>query len=106
MDGACIVSALTFTVHSEPVGKGRHRTIRNGARAGHSYTPKRTTDAQNAIAAAFGAVAHPEGFNPLDGAVRLEVSARFAIPKSASKKRRAELMGTPCLKKPDGDNIL
>lgn len=88
-------------MNAEPVGKARHRTTRTG----HTYTPQRTTDAQEAVQAAFRTRAALEGFTPLDGAVRMDVYATFRMPKSWSAKKHAGMSGTPCLKKPDGDNV-
>ena len=41
----------------------------------------------------------------LNGAISIELECHFCLPKSTSKKKRAELLGKPCLKIPDIDNI-
>ncbi len=93
---------MRFLVGIEPTGKARPRL----GRGGHVFTPKKTVDAERAIAAAFhltGAEMIPEG-TP----VMLEVTAYFSIPKSWPEKKREAAMAGELLptKKPDADNIL
>jgi Holliday junction resolvase RusA-like endonuclease len=42
---------------------------------------------------------------PIEGAVRLEIRALFAVPKSYSAKKRAETIWRAHTSKPDGDNL-
>lgn len=42
---------------------------------------------------------------PIEGPVKLRIVATFEIPKSWSKKRRAEMVGAYHTQKPDRDNI-
>lgn len=41
----------------------------------------------------------------LNGAISIELECHFCLPKNTSKKKRNELLGKPCLKRPDIDNI-
>jgi Holliday junction resolvase RusA-like endonuclease len=43
---------------------------------------------------------------PLDGPLQLDVTFHMPIPKSASKKLKKNLPGTPHHKKPDIDNLI
>lgn len=41
-----------------------------------------------------------------DGAaLAMTILARFGIPKAVSKKRHAEMLGAPCIKRGDADNL-
>lgn len=93
---------MRFTVDIEPIGKARPRFTRSG----HAYTPQKTKDAEELIAAAYRAAGGrciPKGVP-----VELEVLARFPIPKSFSQKKRGAVLDSEILptKKPDADNIL
>jgi len=89
--------AVTFTVPGPPVGKGRPRMTRRG----HTYTPQKTIDAEERIAA--------EARSALDrlaeGPVRLTVWATFQPAKSWPKYRRAAALGSFHTQKPDVDNL-
>lgn len=90
------------------VGKARPRF--NG-KTGRVYTPKATADAERLISReAFEAFAN-EGLDtiPKGVPVRLDVRALFRCPKAWTRaKHRALEAGDffPCLKTPDGDNVL
>jgi len=90
------MTAVTFTVPGKPLGKGRPRFY-----AGRAITPAKTASAEAVIAY----TAAPHFPSPLDGPVKLEVTATFAPPASASRKRRVEMLHWPCTKRPDADNI-
>lgn len=62
------------------------------------YTPKATTDYEKKIRKEIKGTR-------LDGAISIELECHFCLPKNISKKKRAELLGKPCLKRPDLDNI-
>lgn len=90
-----------FTIHGEPVGKGRPRFTRTG----HTYTPEKTREYERRVAQLYRVT----GGKSLGAApVSLAVTAYFAVPKSASKKTKAAMLSgeTACMKKPDADNIL
>lgn len=89
---------LDITVPGEPMGKARPRL----GRSGHVYTPKNTLEKQQQIA--YLAVKNGARMSYLP--IRVSVEAFFAVPKSLSKKKQEQLIGAPCAKKPDGDNVL
>lgn len=92
---------IKFTVYGEPKGKGRPRFVRIGSGV-RTYTPKSTETYQNDVLAVYMDKYKGESIN---GPIRAEIDAYMPIPKSYSKKRRAEMEGKPCDKKPDADNI-
>lgn len=87
---------VEFTVYGEPVGKGRPRFYN-----GHAVTPEKTRAYEQEVAL-LSRVATREVFTE---AVSVEITAYFGIPKSATKKKRQELIGGYVTKKPDADNI-
>lgn len=94
----------TFTVHGEPVGKGRPRFSRAGNFV-HTYTPEKTRDYEQRVAQLCRVTGGKSvGAQP----VLLVIKAYLPIPKSASKKAKAAMLSgeTPCMKKPDADNII
>lgn len=102
------MQAVTFHVPGKPQGKARARTFRN-KHTGRSMstTPERTVLYENFIKDRFlqvGAGFYLERGRP----VTLRIVARFLLPKSASKKRQADMLeGNELpLKKPDMDNIV
>jgi len=91
---------MKFEILGKPVGKGRPRFTRNG----HTYTPKETTEYENLVKLSYQQQC---GGERIDGAIQAYVTAIYPIPKSASKKKRAEMLGgtiKPTVK-PDTDNI-
>ena len=97
---------IEFIVAGEPKGKARPRFARvyDGVSV---RTPKGTKEYEQNIKATYleqcGNVKFPE-----DSQLELSVAAYFKIPKSGSKKKKAEMRigGIRPTKKPDGDNIL
>lgn len=100
--------AVTFHVPGKPQGKARARTFRNKHTGrSMSMTPEQTVLYENFIKDRFlqvGAGFYLERGRP----VTLRIVARFLPPKSASKKRQADMLeGNELpLKKPDIDNIV
>lgn len=93
--------AAEFTVPGKPHGKGRPRaTVVNGH--ARLYTPD-TTAAYEAAVRDAGA---PHFDAPIAGPVRLRIVAYFEMPRSWSKRKRAEMQGQFHTQKPDGDNVL
>lgn len=94
-----------FVIHGEPQGKGRPRfsTV-----AGHvkTRTPDQTVVYENQIKTEFISQCGQMKF-PDDAMLDVRVLAYFAIPKSASKKKRAAMLAHKIrpTKKPDFDNI-
>lgn len=93
---------IEFTVFMEPFGKQRPRF---SSKTGRTYTPKETTDNEMLIRQAY--LKHHRG-KQLQGELKLKVVAEFAIPKSATKAKRAAMISGEIrpTKKPDCDNIL
>jgi Holliday junction resolvase RusA-like endonuclease len=89
---------IAFTIHGEPIAKGRPRFVRATGRA---FTPQKTADYENRVeeAAARGM----GGREPFNGPLRLTVRATFLVPASWSQKRRIAAHWKTS--KPDADNI-
>ena len=89
---------IKFIIDGEPKGKGRPRFTRGG----HAYTPQGTVEYENLVRASYIKAGKVYFSNiPLG----MEISAYYKIPKSTSKKKRAELLNSRPMKKPDYDNI-
>lgn len=89
----------TFCVPGEPQGKARPRFTRGG----RTYTPRKTVAYEDAIREAF----LNSGGQITELPVKVQISAFYKIPISASKSRAAKMDGGEILptKKPDTDNI-
>lgn len=87
----------------EPNGKERPRFCHNG----QIYTPKQTTTYEQQIIFDYYKQCGNVKFNE-NSQLELSVAAYFKIPKSGSKKKKAEMRigDIRPTKKPDGDNIL
>lgn len=96
---------ITFTVQGDPQGKERPRMTRSG----HTYTPKKTKDYEKSVQKAFLEQAGKENFEIIKKphGVAVNITARFQIPKSYTKKKRAAIESgkLSVTKKPDIDNI-
>lgn len=90
----------SFNIPGEPVGKGRPRFTRSG----HVYTPPKTLEYETLTRMKYFEHYGDEA-STYEGPVRVKIKCFFQIPKSESKRRRHEMAGSPCLKKPDADNI-
>lgn len=91
---------VKFEILGKPTGKGRPRFTRNG----QVYTPDATEAFENLVKLYYKS--HTHGVK-LNGEIKASIVAVFPIPKSDSKKKRAQkLEGTirPTVK-PDCDNI-
>ena len=94
-----------FIVRGVPVGKGRPRfkMVNNHAVA---YTPEKTVNYETLVKLSYqqqcAGVKFPDGV-PLS----VRINAYFPIPKSTSKKKRAQMEAGEImhLKKPDCDNV-
>ncbi len=96
---------VKFIVPGNPQGKQRPRAFRRGAHIG-VYSPEKTVNYETYIKEMF-AISYPN-FVPLEGALRMTITAYLMIPKSTSKKK-AKLMVERIIrptKKPDMSNIL
>jgi Holliday junction resolvase RusA-like endonuclease len=98
--GEC--DTIIIELVGEPKGKGRPRFAR---RTGHAYTPQTTASYEACLRheAALAMVGRP----PLEGALRVQVSACFGVPQSwSAKKRDSALAGLiRPTKRPDIDNV-
>ena len=101
MEGLSVT--ITFTIPGEPEGKGRPRFVRVG-NAVRTFTPEKTRAYEDRVRLAYRSAAHGMRFG--DKPVMLTVTAYYATPASASRKRQDALIGKPCAKKPDADNVL
>ena len=95
---------IYFVVPGDPKGKGRPRFTKNG----RCYTPETTKLYEREVVANFLFIQRNSGYQtiPQGVPVTVDIEAVFAMPQSWSKKKRADMVGTACLKKPDGDNVL
>lgn len=96
------MTAYRFTIPGKPYAKRRPR-------AGYSHKLGRsiTYDAPG-NAEAEQSVAHYAGRAipaPIEGPVKVQIVAVFEMPKSWSKRRRAEMLGQYHTQKPDRDNV-
>ena len=96
---------VTFTVPGKPQGKARPRFTRVGQYV-RTYTPKGTHAYEQQIRDCFREQC--QEWELTDRPVGIIVMAYFPVPKSASKVKRDEMLGSLILPtvKPDGDNIL
>lgn len=98
---------MFFTVPGEPVGKGRPKfSTFNGHAV--AYTPQKTVNYENLVKLSYQQQCADMVPYPKDIMLRAQIHAYFAIPKSASKKKAADMraMGIMPTKKPDIDNII
>lgn len=95
---------LKFTVRGEPQGKGRPRVVRNGL-VTRTYTPEKTAVYENLIR-----LEYQQKYGDVcivDKCLQVSITAYFAVPKSAGKRKRVQMLSGTLLpgKKPDCDNI-
>ena len=89
-----------LTIPGEPVAKGRPRVCKWG-----TYTPIKTVNYETLVKELF----IMEHFGKmLEGQIAMTVTAYFGIPKSASKRVRADMLSGIArpTKKPDVDNLI
>jgi Holliday junction resolvase RusA-like endonuclease len=89
---------IAFTVHGEPVAKGRPRFVRA---TGRTFTPQKTVNYEALIVDAAARVMN--GREPYEGPLRMTIRATFLVPQSWSTKRR--LAAVWKMSKPDADNL-
>ncbi len=97
-----------FVIPGEPQGKGRPRFSVNSRRGFvQVHTPERTAVYENLVKVEYMAQCKGDPF-PDKAMLRMDIKAYFAIPKSASKKAKAEMAAGARrpVKKPDADNII
>lgn len=96
---------IRFTIPGKPFGKQRPRVVNRG-KFSTAYTPKYTVQYENLVKLYYEQAAHGEMF-PEDAMLDVRIFAFYEIPKSTSKKRRADMLANKIrpTKKPDFDNI-
>ena len=82
---------IEFVVVGKIQPKQRPRFKRCGAFI-QTYTPQPTLDYQKLVADSY---IEQYGDEKLTGALKMEINAFFNVPKSYSKKKKAELWGKP-----------
>lgn len=99
------LTELSFEVPGQPFGKQRPRVIHNGAFS-KAYTPKETVAYENLVKMNCAEAAGGRMFADGD-MLEVFIYAYFGIPKSASKKKREQMIAylVRPTKKPDIDNI-
>lgn len=90
-----------FVIPGKPFAKQRPKSAVIAGRA-RVYTQKETVSFERKVAE----IARPSFPVPIEGPVKLRVVAVFEIPKSWTKKRKAESLGGFHVQRPDGDNLL
>lgn len=83
---------LEFSVVGKIQPKQRPRFMRRGAFI-QTYTPEPTLKYQKLVADSY--LEKYGNLKPLTGALIMEIDAFFNVPKSLSKKKKAELWGKP-----------
>ncbi len=97
---------VNFSVMGEPQGKGRPRFART--RTGViTHTPEQTVIYENLVKLEYQRQCEGERFGD-DEMLAMSIYAFYGMPKSASKKKKAQMLeGTiRPTKKPDLDNVL
>lgn len=97
---------IKFVIPGEPQGKGRPQfSARNGKVFVH--TPEKTVIYENQVKTEYGQQCPGVRFAD-DSQLSMRVVAYYGIPKSASKKRRQQMLSGTIrpTKKPDADNVL
>lgn len=92
-----------FRIPGEPTGKGRPRFSTRGGFV-KTYTPEKTASFENLAKLCY---LDQCGAEKLEGEIRADVTAVFAVPQSFSKRKKAEALKgiNHPTKKPDCDNI-
>lgn len=92
---------ISFEILGKPLGKARPRM---NTYTGKAYTPTKTVNYENFVKLCF--IQKYKNFIPLETTLKAKITAYFEVPASYSKKKKKELIGQPCAKKPDIDNIV
>ena len=98
---------VCFTIPGPPQGKARPRVVRAKSGISLTYTPDKTVAYEELVRIRYKAAA--QGFRfPDDAQVVVQITARFPIPASKSKKVRMAMRSGQIkpAKKPDCDNIV
>ena len=86
------------------VPKARPRTFKTSGGISHTYTPKKTKDFEGFVRAWLQVKYKGQ---PIEGPINLEINFSLPIPKSYTKKKKAECLsgGSNHFIKPDLDNL-
>lgn len=90
---------VTFEVEGNWVGKGRPRL----AKGGHTYTPAGTKTYEEKVCIQYKR--NCKAFFEKETPVAIDIIGLKSVPKNLSKDKDF-LLGKPCLRTPDADNIL
>lgn len=93
---------IILTIDGRPVAKGRPRFTKSG----HVFTPPKTKEFEDRLKTAATEFMIHQQMAPLECPINAALIFNFAVPKSASKKRQAELMEQPYTGRPDLDNLI
>ena len=91
-----------FEVPGKITGKGRPRVNTTTAIA---YTPAKTKEYEELVKQYF--IIKYRRINPLEGRIKINITAYFSVPKNTSKKQEENMLNNTIspTKKPDIDNI-
>ena len=97
---------MFFEVPGTPRGKQRPRVVRQNGRT-ISFTPDQTVQYENLVRWCYKTAENSKRF-PDNMPLKVIINAYYEIPKSASKKKRAQMIDGELrpTKKPDADNVL
>lgn len=95
---------LDFTVYAKAVGKARPRVTTRFGYA-HAYTPAKTREFENLVG--WSAKQAMRQCLPIasECALFVQITVSLVPPLSWSRKRRSDVFGAFCSKKPDTDNV-
>lgn len=91
-----------FEIPGKITGKGRPRVNTTTAIA---YTPAKTKEYEELVKQYF--IIKYRRINPLEGRIKINITAYFSVPKNTSKKQKENMLNNAIspTKKPDIDNI-
>lgn len=99
--------SISFEIPGPPQGKARPRVVRSSNGDSLTYTPDKTVAYEELVRLRYKAAA--QGFRFADDAqLAIQITAFYPIPKSKSKRIRADMIAGVIrpTKKPDCDNIV
>ena len=90
-----------LVIPGKPLGKQRPRVLKTGV----AYTPKQTVNYEAVVRSLY--IQEYAAEKPFDGPVSMRIKAYYQIPKSASKRKREDMLHGIILPtvRPDVDNI-
>lgn len=99
------MSSVKFTVLGEPQGKGRPRFQKAGQFV-RTYTPDATVAYENLVKVEYRRQCKDYMFEK-GRQIDVRIAAYYSIPKSAPKKKQAQMLANEIrpMKKPDMDNV-